>query len=246
MINVYKTKAMKKYNTKIHNPYESTHNIPISHMMVSGNTGSGKSNFLLNLLMQMQDTFQKVILVSKITEEPIYDMLKNRLGESNFESYTLGKMPSLAKFEKAQDAQYLMIFDDFIAEKSDIFNKLLEYGIRGRKQNMMCVFLVHDFFAKQLKTLRLQCATIVIMGATNQVSLANIVKTLAIDAPPNVIKTIVNNAVKFKLNACILNPQQTDINMKIRRNFNDFYQLVDADNEPLEVIRLYDNDGIIN
>ena len=71
-------------------------------MLVSGASASGKSNFVTNLIMQMNDTFAKVVVVSKVPDEPIYDMLKHEL-EDQFESYTLSSVPKLANFEKSKD-----------------------------------------------------------------------------------------------------------------------------------------------
>ena len=250
MINVYKTKTMQeKYNTATHNPFFNKHQIPISHMLVSGASASGKSNFVTNLIMQMNDTFAKVVVVSKVPDEPIYDMLKHEL-EDQFESYTLSNVPKLVSFEKPNDSQYLMIFDDFTAEKQPIFDKLLEYGIRSRKEKIMCIFLVPDFFLDKIKTLRQQCPCLVLLSIASQGTLGLIAKRLAIKVHNNIVTMCIENALEYKLNACIINTTAgTPTNKKIRRNFTDFYELTQRKNGKeivLDEIELYDEDVIIN
>ena len=64
MINVYKTKQMKKHlGDKDVNPNYSKHNIKVKkHMLSVGMTGSGKSIFIVNMLSQMDDTFKHIYI----------------------------------------------------------------------------------------------------------------------------------------------------------------------------------------
>ena len=80
MLNIYKTKVMKKFmDDDFYNPYYNKHKIKNYHLLVVGGTGTGKSNFVTNLLMQMNDTFAKLIIICKQKDEPIYQMLKSSL-----------------------------------------------------------------------------------------------------------------------------------------------------------------------
>ncbi len=81
-------------------------------MLVCG--GTGKSNFVSNLLLQMNDTFGKLIIVCKQKDEPIYAMLKTTL-KDNCEVLDVTELPDLNTLGKSLcGKQILMIFDDFI------------------------------------------------------------------------------------------------------------------------------------
>ena len=67
MYNIYNTNAMKSYNNDdFYNPHLKDHGIRNKHMLCVGMTGSGKSNFASNLIVQMSSTWRKVIIVCNI------------------------------------------------------------------------------------------------------------------------------------------------------------------------------------
>ena len=113
MYNIYKTKAMNEYNVDtFYNPHFKEHGISNKHMLICGPTGSGKSNFTTNLIVKMADTFRKIIIVCKMTDEHIYRMLKDKLKDALL-IITLQELPSLKNLEKP--GQMLIIFDDFLS-----------------------------------------------------------------------------------------------------------------------------------
>ena len=71
--------------------------------------------------------------------------------------------------------------------------------------------------------------------------------TSIVDCPiePSIIKSIIQNSTKEPFNVCIIDLQTPDLNRKFRRNFKDFYQLVDNYGEYLDKIQLYYCSGVI-
>lgn len=74
LINFYsQVKEVKRLN-----PGFKTHMIEVPfRMLVCTASGGGKSNFVLNLLYEMTDTFHKIIVITK-SAEPLYDLLQDR------------------------------------------------------------------------------------------------------------------------------------------------------------------------
>ena len=76
MVNFYS----KIKTEKSHNPaYNTSHKFEIPfRMVICGNSGSGKTSTLLNILYNMPDTFTQVILCIKDSDEPLYKLLKEK------------------------------------------------------------------------------------------------------------------------------------------------------------------------
>ena len=243
MFNIYKTKHMKKFNgPKGVNRNFKNHGININrHQLICGMTGSGKSNFVVNLISQMQ-CFNHVYIFTKMIQEPIYQMLKEKLGDD----LTLERIENVPNPDELKSTgQCLCIFDDWLAESKQIFNKLVEYAIVTRKKHFSCVFLTQNFYSVP-KVLREQITYLVLLSMTDKKNLSLIVSTLSIDVEPSTIKRIISNATKNPLNICIIDIRNRDLNKKFRRNFNDYYLLEDKNGEPLDTITLFGGSGLLN
>ncbi len=241
MINIYKTKAMKKHNTKpFYNPNFNNHYIDGRHMIVSGSTGRGKSSFAINLLMQMADTFTKVIVACKLTNEAIYACLKEQLKEA-CEIVSLKELPNLEELPD-NGTQTLLIVDDFVAEKRQ--DKYENLALAGRKKGLMIVFLTQSYF-KVSPVIRQNCGYIVLLASGNKRNLNDVINTIEIPVEPDTIKRVIKNATKFQFNVCIIDPTNYDINKQFRRNFTVFYTLVDEHENEVEP-NMFHTTGVIN
>ena len=61
----------------------------------------------------------------------------------------------------------------------------------------------------------------------------------------SVVKSIIANATKFKLNVCIIDIA-APIDLKFRRNFSDYYLIEDDDGNLLPDIQMYKLNGLLN
>ena len=107
------------------NPNYNVHNIDIPfRMLIAAPSGSGKTNALMNLIMHMDKTFHEIIICVKSSDEPLYNMLINKL--KNITVFEGGEVPSITEYSKVDDKtkrlkrvdkkQRLIVFDDLITD----------------------------------------------------------------------------------------------------------------------------------
>jgi hypothetical protein len=110
-------------------------------------SGSGKSNFLTNLITLFckgnEWFFYNIYIFWKSRDEPLYQYLSD---ESNglIDVYeNLDKLPPINELNTCK--QTLIIFDDFISDliKHPIIS---EYFIRGRKKSASMMFLSQSYY----------------------------------------------------------------------------------------------------
>lgn len=121
-------------------------------MILNGKTSSGKTNTLMDLLVRMNDTFDLIILVTPMTDEPFYEYLKRILPEEQFHVYTYKKDP----MPKVQDyynfkGKILAIFDDMMTAKTKDQELITDFYSFGRKLGSgsgfcSCVYITQHFF----------------------------------------------------------------------------------------------------
>ena len=148
MLNIYKTKSMKKLNKedKEYNPSFQDHQIHLfKHFLFCGGTGLGKSNAVINLILTMQGCFSHIQIYTADPEEKLYRMLKEKLKDQNAIE-DIAKVPHLSE-QKAGRGQQLIIFDDFITSGKRTMTILEEYALRARKQLFTCCYLTQSYFA---------------------------------------------------------------------------------------------------
>lgn len=120
----------KSNKSHYRNPGYARHGIEIPfRMLVCGASGSYKSNFVLNLIFQMNDTFESITLITKNANEPLYNFLRTKIPEEQLHVYEgIENIPPLDDFNTQH--QHLVIFDDLVLEKKQ--SKVEEYFIRAR------------------------------------------------------------------------------------------------------------------
>jgi hypothetical protein len=154
IVNFY-TELPKGMAPTYHNPnYDK---VKIKHPFyagIYGGTGSMKTNTLLNLLKQMNGTWEKIILCVKSAEEPLYKWLKAKIPPTQLEIYENGVVPDVDKYIKCPE-QMLIVFDDLVNMKNQ--KPIEEWFLRGRKCEKGCsmIYLSQSYFQTK-KFIRIQ------------------------------------------------------------------------------------------
>ena len=243
MLNIYKTGKAKKFlDSEWHNPNYRNSQLHPKHMLVCGGSGTGKTNFLLNLLMQFPDTFHKVTIVTTLAHEALYDLLQDQL-KDRCEIITLRDLPPPSQLDSTTPK--LVVFDDFVHVSTAQAKIIEEYAILSRKKMCMCVFLAQSFYAVS-KIVRQQVRYIVLLNMTDARNLNAIASSLGCELTPSVLKAVIRNATAHALNVCLIDVHERDLNnKKLRRNFSDFYTFVEQGNE-MRPAQMYEGSGILN
>ena len=129
-------------------------------MLICGNSGSGKTNLLYHMLMKPLLYCDRIHLYAKNLEQQKYkNMLQTLTDISNSVGYNVlvCSNDDIIPVEelKDDDAQKIVIFDDFICEKNQ--KPLIDYFIRGRHKNCSVIYLSQSFY-KTPKDIRLNCS----------------------------------------------------------------------------------------
>ena len=129
-------------------------------MLICGNSGSGKTNLLYHMLMKPLLYYDRIHLYAKNLEQQKYkDMIQTLTDISNSVGYNVlvCSNDDIIPVEelKDDDAQKIVIFDDFICEKNQ--KPLIDYFIRGRHKNCSVIYLSQSFY-KTPKDIRLNCS----------------------------------------------------------------------------------------
>lgn len=166
IINMYE-KIPKKFLDDAENPNFDLHHIKIPmRMIIVAPSGSGKTNFLLNLLSLFSKgdgTFQDITILTRNKDEPLYKWLEDETEGRIIIKEGLHNAPKLDDMDKKEN--HLVIWDDLVLSKD--LSSVEQYYIRARKLNCSCIFLSQSFF-RIPKTIRGNCNYMVILKLANQ------------------------------------------------------------------------------
>jgi hypothetical protein len=245
MKNLYLEKEIKKHMDDI--PCHSAIYTNIQYgdrVIVVGGSGSGKTNWLANFVINAPNTFEQILVCSMAIKEPIYDWMSSKL---NGKMVIVDKnhLPTLKELHAAREQdqdQYLIVFDDCVTALKDDKNfrsKVIEYFIAGRKQHCTMVLLTQSYYAIP-KTIRLQATDLCLLHLGNQNDLSCILREFnGIGIKLKQLrglhqfctKSCPSNLGLLKIKVNEINP-----NRRFARNFNEFFEV--NRNE-----RIYDETG---
>lgn len=160
MINFYE-RLPSSLRPDYHNPGLSKHGIQLPfRMLIAGNSGSMKTNTLLNLIQVMSGTFDYIWVITRNAEEPLYRFLASKIPEGQCSILEgVESIPDLDSLDPK--GQHLMVFDDLVLEKKQ--SGIEEYFIRARKvaKGVSCIYLSQNYF-RTPKTVRVNCSYIIL------------------------------------------------------------------------------------
>jgi hypothetical protein len=158
--NLYE-KIPKELLDKVDNPNLHLHQLKLPfRMCVVAPSGSGKTNFLCNLIGLFSNgkgTFQTITIITRNKDEPLYRWITSKCDQIVIKeglSYT----PPLDKFDK--DYNHLVVWDDLVLSKD--LSMVENYYIRARKLNCSVIFISQSYF-KIPKIIRNNCSYMVLL-----------------------------------------------------------------------------------
>ena len=224
MINFYQHKDIQKLLTSYHNPCFDQTQISIPFRMgVIASSGGGKTQFLLNMISKMNDTFGHVYVIYK-TSEPLYEFLEKKIGAKYITFYKkLSDLPQPNDIEH-KDKQILLVFDDQINEKNQQVIK--EYMIRGRKiaKGVSICYLAQSFFRIPI-IVRQNFNYLILLKLSSARDLNLIMSDFSLGLDRNQLSLIYKDATKEKFSFLKIDTDNSNDDQKFSKNWVQFYNV---------------------
>jgi len=223
IINFYEV-IPEKYKDNPENPNYDVHNINLPfRMVIVAPSGSGKTNFLMNLLKvfsQGKGTFISVDIITANKDEPLYKWL-----ETEYKGFTikegLENTPSLDDFDKQYN--HLVVWDDLVLEKNQ---KVIEkYYLRARKQNVSVVYLSQSYF--DIPTfIRKNCNYLILLSLNgSRRELTAILNEACTNVNKETLLNIYRDATSENLRPLIITLGKVEDDKKYRKSWKGYYKI---------------------
>jgi ABC-type dipeptide/oligopeptide/nickel transport system ATPase component len=216
-------KIPKKFLLKSHNPHFDTHHIKLPfRMIIAGNSGSGKTQTLLNLLYNMPDTFEKIFIVTKNKDEPLYNYLEDKLGKDGLTiKEGITELPDVDSLDKEQNN--LIVLDDLVNEPTKQQRPVCDYFIRARKKNCSIIYISQSFYAVP-KLIRDNISYLIIKQVSSMKNLTMICRECSLGIEKKQLKKIYDDATQSKQDFLLID-LEGDKDERFRKNFDEIYVL---------------------
>ena len=220
----YAEKGVQKFLTKQNNPLYHQHHIKIPfRMLICGNSGSGKTSTLMNLIYNMPDTFKEIIICCKSKSEPLYEYLEDKFRkDKSVKIMEFGKdgLPDIDKMDK--ETQRLLVFDDLVNEKDQ--KQICEAFIRARKKNASLCYLSQSYYAVP-KMIRNNLTYIIIKQLSSLKNLTMIMREYALGVDNKKMKEIYDDATGNNKMGFLMLDLEGEPSKRFRSGFDEYYEI---------------------
>lgn len=224
IINFYEI-IPKKYITETVNNNESLHGIKMPfRMCIAAPSGSGKTNFLMNLLKVFghgKGSFADVYIITSDKDEDLYNYL-----EGEFDGIIIKEgMHNTPKLED-MDKKYntLVIWDDLVLDKNkEVYRK---YFMKARKKNC-CVIFISQSYVDIDKFCRKNSNYLVLFDLGGSKSEEDrILREWGAPLDKDELRAVYGDATKEHMKPLIIQGGKCkDMNKKFSKGFNEYYNL---------------------
>jgi energy-coupling factor transporter ATP-binding protein EcfA2 len=225
VVNWYE-KIPEKFLPKQHNPYFHIHNIKLPfRMLITGSSGSGKTQTLLSLLHNMPKTFEKIIIVTKNKDEPLYNWLDEKFEKvGGFELREIDKdgLPDLDKFDK--ECNNLLVMDDLVGEKNQ--KPMEQFFLRARKKGCSLVYITQSYYAVP-KMIRSNLTYLIIKQVSSMKNLTMIMREYDLGISKDILVEMYNQATANKSGFLMID-LEGDKSKRFRRDFDKVFEVPDG------------------
>ena len=157
----------KDFLDKVDNPNFALHKLKIPmRMCIVAPSGSGKTNFLINLISLFskgkKGTFSTINIITRNKDEPLYKWILTKTDQIVIKE-GLSNTPKLDDFDKEKN--HLVVWDDLVLSKD--LSMVENYYIRARKLNVSVIFISQSYF-KIPKVIRNNCSYMVLLKLSGQ------------------------------------------------------------------------------
>jgi len=205
--------------------------------LVSGASSCGKTSILFKLLLNGELHFDKLYLFARgasIGEAKytflidFYTQIAEQAGVNIHDILVIGNEPNdIPEIESLDPTiSNLVIFDDWIADKRLNETKILDYFIRGRKQNTSMFYLTQSYYTTP-KNIRLNCNYMIVFKLNSRREINGLVSEVAggVGIDYEAFKEAYLEAVSKKYGWVLIDFSTQQPNMKLRAGFKQYLNL---------------------
>lgn len=226
IIDWYK-KMPKRYLLKTHNPHYDKHHIKLPmRLIIAGSTGSGKTSTLLNLIYNMPNTWEKIFIVTKCADEPLYNYLADKLGDQGLSiKEGIQELPDLDSLDKEQNN--LVVLDDLVNESAKLQKPICDFAIRCRKKNCSLIYISQSYYAVP-KLIRDNINYLIIKQVSSMKNLTMICRECSLGIDKKQLKKIYNDATQSKTDFLLIDLEGNK-DERFRKNLDEIYVIEEDD-----------------
>ena len=221
IVNWYE-KIPKEMLDDAENPNFHIHHLKIPfRMCVVAPSGSGKSNFLVNLIHLFssgaKETFSDITIFTRNKDEPLYKYLASKCDQIQIKE-GIHNIPPLDKMDKKEN--HLVCFDDLVLAKDQ--SAIENYYIRARKLNCSVVYLSQSYF-RIPKIIRNNCSYMVILKLSGNREVNLILSEFGLGVSREQLLAMYEYATKEKFSPLLIDLEQ-DPTKRFRKGFQDILE----------------------
>jgi hypothetical protein len=209
----------KDFLDKVDNPNFSLHKLKIPmRMCIVAPSGSGKTNFLINLISLFskgkKGTFSTIHIITRNKDEPLYKWIQTKTDQIIIKE-GLSNTPKLDDFDKEKN--HLVVWDDLVLSKD--LSMVENYYIRARKLNVSVIFISQSYF-KIPKVIRNNCSYMVLLKLSGQREVNLILSEFGLGITKEELIDFYQYATKEKFSPLIID-MEGDVNDRFRKGFDE-------------------------
>jgi len=218
IVNMYE-KIPKEFLDKVENPNFDLHKLKLPfRMCIVAPSGSGKTNFLINLLRLFscgnKGTFSTINIITRNKDEPLYRWLTSVCDQIVI-SEGLSNTPKLDNFDKSKN--HLVVWDDLVLSKD--LSMVENYYIRARKLNCSVIFISQSYF-KIPKIIRNNCSYMILLKLSGNREVNLILSEFGLGITKEDLIDLYEYATKEKFSPLIIDMEE-DVTNRFRKGFLD-------------------------
>jgi hypothetical protein len=217
IVNWYE-KIPKEMLDQAENPNFHIHQLKVPfRMCVVAPSGSGKSNFLVNLIhlfSQGKGTFADITIITRNKDEPLYNFLMSKCDQIQVKE-GLTNLPQLDKMDKKTN--HLVCFDDLVLAKDQ--SAIENYYIRARKLNCSVIYLSQSYF-RIPKMIRNNCSYMVILKLSGNREVNLILSEFGLGVSREQLIAMYEYATREKFSPLLIDLEQDPVK-RFRKGFTE-------------------------
>jgi len=222
IVNMYE-RIPKEFLDNVENPNFHLHNLKLPfRMCIVAPSGSGKTNFLINLLRLFScgdnGTFSTITVITKNADEPLYKWIQSVCDQIVIKE-GLSHTPQLDKFDK--DKNHLVVWDDLVLSKD--LSMVENYYIRARKLNVSVIFISQSYY-RIPKIIRNNCSYMVLLKLSGDREVNMILKEFGLGVSKEELIALYEYATKEKFSPLLIDMEESP-DKRFRRGFLDILDM---------------------